>query len=301
MKLKHLNLRAPLNPALPLDRIRYIIAQNPTLETLSLYFQGVLPNVLPLTPLKLDRVTSLRLGGHYLLSQLLDTLILPSLKSLTLLVDPREPVEDTISNLLTRSSSSQTTHTQSSSHPTLQLEELSLGYESPTPSFMYYVPAGIITSWRILLEKLPFLRALKIGGTPVEALLMALASGEDDGTGVSGCVAPRLEVLKMRGCMLHSEAVLKLVQLVEVRNPEGGGSVGVSSSGSSGSHGFSAWGGGGGNSGSGSVGGGSTGGGGMVKRLKCLEMQECELGMDVERWLGSRVETVVCVDPPYDR
>lgn len=50
---------------------------------------------------------------------------------------------------------------------------------------------------------------------------------------------------------------------------------------------------------SGGVGGGymnswGLGGNNGVKRLKYLEMHNCDLGMDVERW---RIESVVCVDP----
>ncbi|KAF9441247.1 hypothetical protein P691DRAFT_684604 [Macrolepiota fuliginosa MF-IS2] len=305
LPLTHLNLRAPLNPTLPLDRIRYMIAQTPTLESLSLYFPGVLPHVLPMNELRLDRVRELRVGGHCLLAQLVDVLVLPALKSLSLLVDPREPVEDLISGLLTRSASP-------------QLEELSLGYDSPCahpfsfpshphhthahphhlPSFMYYLPpTGLISSWRLLLSRLPSLHTLRIGGTPVESLLTALGSNDDiDGSGVNGWVVPRLEVLKMRcgpgpGCGalggfgghvgqmqagLYSEGVGKLVQFVEARNPEPGGSGGS--------------GGGGGNS---TLAMAPTIQAGGVARLKYLEVQDCELGQDVERWLGGRVENVV--------
>ncbi|KXN82753.1 hypothetical protein AN958_02192 [Leucoagaricus sp. SymC.cos] len=358
--LKRLNLRAPISPALPLDRIRFIISGNPRLETLALYFQGVLPNVLPLTPLVMREVKELKVGGHWLLSQLVDCLSTPKLSKLSLFVDPRESAEDVIVGLLTRSAAVANgmvqdpsappnyTHMPTGAAADIRLEELSLGYDTPPgPALLsssihpfippvtqphaqvhinihnmyhYYVPSptGIIPSWRTLLAQMPHLRVLKVGGTPLESLLICLGNIEDDGSGLTGGIVgngwlvPKLEVLQMRGwCATYgygggggpfgagsgaggsgggngagygmggSEVVAKLVGAIEARNPDLGGGLGGGSGGWNGSN--NSWG---------------TGGNGTVKRLKYLEMHDCDLGMDVERWLGGRVEGVVCVDPP---
>ncbi|KAF5349078.1 hypothetical protein D9756_009428 [Leucocoprinus leucothites] len=364
--LKHLNLRAPVSPALPLDRIRFMISNNPHLETLALYFQGVLPNVLPLASLVMREVKELRVGGHWLLSQLLDCLSTPKLRKLSLFVDPRESAEDVIVGLLTRSaaalngtvnpSAPQYTHLSAGTAGDIHLEELSLGYDTPPgPNFLsssshsfippatstlinhphmhahvgihnmyhYYVPSptGIVPSWRTLLAHMPHLRVLKVGNTPLESLLVCLGGNEDDGSGLGGVVGsglsgsgngwpvPKLEVLMMRGwCgpygygggapfgagvggggaggsngagygMGGSEVVAKLVAVIESRNPDSG-AAGLGGGGGGGWNGTIAnW--------------GSGGGSGAVKRLRYLEMHDCELGIDVERWLGVRIESVV--------
>jgi len=49
------------------------------LESLALYFQGVLSNVLPLAPLVIKEVEEVRIGGHRLLSQLVGCLSTPKL------------------------------------------------------------------------------------------------------------------------------------------------------------------------------------------------------------------------------
>ena len=61
--------------------IRFMISHN--LESLALYFQGVLPNVLPLASLVI-KVEEVRIGGHRLLSQLVNCLSTPKLKKLSL-------------------------------------------------------------------------------------------------------------------------------------------------------------------------------------------------------------------------
>jgi hypothetical protein len=194
--------------------------------------------------------------------------------------------------------------------------------------YHYYVPSptGIIPAWRTLLAQMPHLRVLKVGGTPLESLLICLGNNEDDGTGLSGVVGsggmsgsgngwlvPKLEVLKMRGwCTSYgygagapfgasiggnsnsnsgngagygmggSEVVAMLVGVVEARNPDLLGGAGN-----------------GGGGGVWSVGNGwGAGGNGNIERLKYLEMHDCDLGLDVERWLGGRIESVACVDPP---
>lgn len=297
------------------------------------------------------------------MSQLVECLVLPRLRVLSLLVDPREPSEDVISGLLTRSAAALGS-TSSNLHPgqipVIPLEELSLGYDTPpwithpTPSpspltqipthhphahphphshphahatfIPYYIPSplGLITSttsWRTLLSQLPHLQILKVGGMQIESLLISLGTFDDDstngsgggggGSGISGWLVPKLEVLNMRvGCtagQFSSEVVSRLVAVVEARNPETGG--GTSSSGSGSNSGFgggwgNGWGpgvvGGGGGWGSGGNGSSTNAGAAGVKRLKSLEVQDCELGVDVESWLGRRVERVVCVDPLYN-
>lgn len=344
-----------------------MISNNPHLETLALFFQGVLPNVLPLNVLVMREVKELRVGGHWLLSQLVDCLSIPKLKKLSLFVDPRESVEDVIVGLLTRSAAAlrsaldpsvplTNAHMPIGAGRDIHLEELSLGYDTPPgpnlllstahspipPSsfithphahahmtihnmYHYYVPpsTGIIPSWRTLLAQMPHLRVLKVGSTPLESLLICLGNNEDDGTGLNGVLGSgmsgsgsdglvsKLEVLKLRGwCATYgygggggpfgasvggnaasgggngagygmggSEVVSKLVGVIEARNPDLFGGVGN-----------------GGWSGAGS--GWGAGSNGNMKRLKYLEMHDCDLGMDVERWLGGRIESVVCVDPP---
>jgi len=152
---------------------------------------------------------------------------------------------------------------------------------------------------------MPHLRVLKVGGNPLEAFLACLGNNEDDETGLGAAAAgsgnnrlvPNLEVLMLRdwctnggsgsnggsdgaGCgMGGSEVVAKLVVAIESRNPDSGG-AGL---GGGWGENMNSWG---------------LGGNNGVKRLKYLEMHNCDLGMDVERWLGERIESVVCVDPP---
>lgn len=261
--LRHLNLRALPTSHLPLDRILCIIAANTNLESLSLYFTGVLPVILPLAPTSLPELKSLCIGGHYLLSQLVDVLVLPSLDTLTIDIEARESTEDIISNLLTRSNNPPLAH-------------LSLAYGSSTSgSAFYYGPGGILITWTAILTELTHLKSLHIGGTPLEPLLMALGTPDDD---MVSWACPQLEVLGMRNCHAHSEGVSKLVQMVDARNPEGHG------------------------------GGGSGAGGAAVvngvspAKLKKLELHDCaSLGQDVLEWLQGRIEEVLCTEPPYER
>jgi len=75
----------------------------------------------------------------------------------------------------------------------------------------------------------------------------------------------------MRNCHTHSEGVAKLVQMVEARNPDGGGSA-------------------------------AAGGAGGPVRLKELELYDCaSLGQDVVHWLEGRINEVVCTEPVYER
>ncbi|KAG6910716.1 hypothetical protein DXG01_008247 [Tephrocybe rancida] len=201
--LHTLNLRSLPNTQLPLDRILYIIANNPALVSLTLYFQAVLTPVLPLSPTTLPLLETLSIGGHYSFTQLVDVLSLPVLNDLTLDIEAREPVEETITSLLTRSSK-----------PALAHLSVAYGTSSSPPSF-YYGPSSVSLSWNTLLPELPHLQSLHIGGTPLEPLLVEL--------GDEPWHCPDLEVLGMRNCHGHIEGVGKLVAMVEARNPPGGG------------------------------------------------------------------------------
>ncbi|KAF8960153.1 hypothetical protein BDZ97DRAFT_1905997 [Flammula alnicola] len=210
--LQTLNLRGLPTSHLPLDRILHILSNNPDLTSVSLHFQGVLPAILPLTGLTLPHVTTLTLGGHYLLTQLLESLTLPNLDSLTLDIEARDAIEDIISSLLTRSS-----------RPPIQ--QLSIAYSvAANAATFYYGPGGLVISWTALLAELPHLKTLTIGGTSLEPLLTALGSPEDDPNQNQNLAwaCPVLEVLGLRSCHAHNEGVTKLVQMVEARNPENG-------------------------------------------------------------------------------
>jgi hypothetical protein len=158
------------------------------------------------------------------------------------------------------------------------------------------------------------------------------------GGGNNGWLVPRLEVLKMRvGCggagqgVFSSEVVSRLVTVVEARNPEAGSHplhpypphhhpIPSGSNSTPFINGWHHWGPGGGALAIGNHGWGSavttatagssststssvatsaSAGSAGVKRLKCLEVQDCELGVDIETWLGRRVERVVFVDPLF--
>ncbi|KAH6908736.1 hypothetical protein BKA70DRAFT_1426627 [Coprinopsis sp. MPI-PUGE-AT-0042] len=257
--LEHLTLRATPTSHLPLDRIQGILSASPGLKTLAIHFQGVLPLILPMSPLTLPDLTDFSIGGHYLLTQLIDTLILPSLKSLTIDVEARDPIEDTLSNLVARSCSPPLSH-------------LSIAYGSASnagPAF-YYGPSGTVASWGFLADAgMNQIKTLKVGGTPLEHLLAALGPPDDDTNPVTSWACPTLESISMKNCHSHSDGVANLVALVEARNPPLGGGGGSQS-----------------------VGGVSPG------RIKRLELLECpSLGGDVVRWLESRIDRVRCTEP----
>lgn len=261
--LHTLNLRALPTVHLPLDRILYILSNNQALVNLSLHFQGVMAAILPLTPTSLPHLESLNLGGHYILTQLVDCLNLPNLNTLVLDLEARDPIEDLISNLLTRSAKP-------------PLEHLSVAYGSAgNSSSYYYGPGGIVISWNNLLNELSNLKSLHIGGTPIEPLLNSLGPPDDDINQLTVWQCPTLEVLGMRHCHAHSEGVAKLVQMVDARNPDIHGSTGGTAV---------------------FVNGVSP------VRLKMLELHECaSLGQDVIKWLTGRVDEVVCTEPTYER
>jgi len=201
--LKSLTLRALPANHLTLDRVLHILSNNPGLETLTLHFAAVLPAILPASSITLPELKELTFGGHFLMSQLMDSLILPSVESLTLDIEARDPIEDTISNLLTRSS-----------HPPLM--HLAVAYSNNSSSSFYYGSGGVVISWTFLAE-LNSLESLRVGGTPFEPLLTALGAPDEDQT-TWWC--PNLTSVGMKNCHAHSEGVGKLVQMVEARNPE---------------------------------------------------------------------------------
>jgi len=207
--LRSLSLRTLPTTHIALDRIMFIISSNSQLESLSLHFASAHPAVLPLSLTTLNSLKSLTIGGHYLLTTLLDSLALPALESLSFDVDARDPIEDTLATLLARSG-------------TPPLMHLSLSYALTAPgTALYYGGGALITSWHFLNE-MDQLRTLQVGGAPLEPLVGILgAPDEDPGVG-DRWVCPNLVTLAMRGCHAHGEGVPKLVQMVEARNPDSG-------------------------------------------------------------------------------
>ncbi|TEB31918.1 hypothetical protein FA13DRAFT_1709385 [Coprinellus micaceus] len=255
--LEHLSLRATPTSHLPLDRIQYILSSSPQLKTLSIHFQGVLPSILTMSPLTLPNLTTFSIGGHYLLTQLVDTLVLPSLTTLALDIESRDPIEDTLSSLLTRSCSPPLSHLSIAYGSELSGVSSANGVAS-----FYYGPGGIVISWNVLSE-LYHLKTLEVGGTPLEALLTALGPPDDDANNISTWACPLLERLSMKNCHSHGEGVARLVQLVEARNPTGNASA-------------------------------ATVAGVTPVRMNRLELLECpSLGLDIVRWLKGRVEGVI--------
>lgn len=261
-----LNLRGLPTCHLPVDRILHILSNNPQLKSVALHFQGVLSAILPLAILTLPHVTNLTLGGSYLLTQLLDSLTLPRLESLTLDIEARDVLEDTISSLLTRSN-----------RPPVNYLSIAYGASANAAAF-YYGPSGLVISWTSLLAELPHLRTLKVGGTALEPLLTALGPPEDDPNQPQtlAWACPRLETLGLRSCHVHGESVARLVQLVEARNPAPA-QPGMSAT----AHLVA---------------------GVAPVRIASLELHECNNpGEDVITWLRSRIAEVVYSDPAHDR
>ncbi|KII84617.1 hypothetical protein PLICRDRAFT_45997 [Plicaturopsis crispa FD-325 SS-3] len=203
--LTSLTLHALPTGHFPLDRILHILSANPGLISLSIHFAAVIAAILPLSPVSLPRLANLSMGGHYLLSQLLESLIAPTLEQLTLDIEARDPIEDTITNLLVRSNNP-------------PLTTLAVAYGGSATSLSYY-GSGIVISWTFLAE-LRHLRTLRVGGTPFEPLLGALADGED-------WLCPALTGLAMKSCHTHGEGVKQLVQMVAARNPDAGAASGA--------------------------------------------------------------------------
>lgn len=299
--LHTLNLRALPTSHLPLDRVLHILhANKDSLRYLSIHFQSVTPAILPLNPLSLPELKELSVGGHYLLSQLVDTLILPSLEELNLDIEAREPIEEVIVSLVGRSGGA-----------AIPIKHLSVAYgygcgrraskaneglitsssskasgpSTPNSPTFYYGPGGIVIAWNILAE-LPQLESLRVGGTPMDTLLCALGVPDDDmlnGGGPGGLNAgsmpsggmqwlcPNLLELGMKNCHAHSEGLTKLVQMVEARNPaDSSGALVIN--------------------------------GVAPTKLKSLELYECTtVGTDVVDWLKEKVEEVACTDLAFER
>jgi hypothetical protein len=199
MNLRSLNLRTVPTTSIPVDRVLHIISNNKSLEELALHVTTVLNPVLPLSQTTLPDLKTLSLGGHYLMASLIDSLVTPNLCSLTLNIDARDPIDESISNLVARSS-----------HPTIH--SLSIAYGTNGPPFY----GGLIASWGFLND-LNHLRMLQVGGTPLDQLFAMLGAPEEEGLGV---MCPFLEHLGLRGCPAHSDGVTKLVQMVDARNPD---------------------------------------------------------------------------------
>ncbi|KAL0071347.1 hypothetical protein AAF712_001204 [Marasmius tenuissimus] len=300
--LHTLNLRALPTTHLSLDRITHILQANRTsLRCLSLHFQCVTLAVLPLNPIVLPELTEFSIGGHYYLSQLVETLNLPSLEEFNIDIEARDPIEDVIQGLVTRMGVGAVGGSGGIKH-------LSVAYgygcgrrratndsASTPPTSMYYGAGSSIMSWAFLMD-MGGLESLRVGGTQMDTLLSALGAPDDDmlsgsaavaggvpGSGTSnGWLCPNLTELALKHCHAHLEGVGKLVQVVDARNPDVGGS--------------------GGGSGSGSGSGSMVVNGVAPTKLTSLELHDCAvLGPDVLDWLKARVEEVVVTEPLVER
>ncbi|KAI1796059.1 hypothetical protein LXA43DRAFT_1160470 [Ganoderma leucocontextum] len=259
--LRTLQLRSLPTVHITLDRILHIVAANPVLESLTMHFASPHPPVLPLTPVTLPELKTLNLGGHYLLSSLVESLMLPALDTLILDIEARDPIEDTVSGLLTRSG-----------NPPLTRLSLSYGANTGPHAGFYWGSGAGVASWHFLSE-LDHLTALQVGSAPLEPLISALSAPDDD-NGQDRWLCPNLATLAMRGCHAHGDGVAKLVQMVEARNPDTGG---------------------------GGPAAGAMFGGVTPVRLRHLELYDCTaLGPDVTKWLKTRIEEVVCTEPSFE-
>lgn len=216
--LQTLNLRTLPANTLALDRILYILSMNTQLVNLSLHITSANPAVLPLTPTTLEHVKSFAIGGHFLLAGLVDVLTLPAVDTLSIDIEARDPIEETLTNLLIRSS-----------HPPVARLSISYGLHTAAAG-IYYHAGSAVTAWNFLGE-MDALRTLQVGGAPFEPLVAILGTPEDDGQDQWYC--PNLVALSMKACRpSHSDGVAKLVQMVEARNPDpASGAVPVSAGG----------------------------------------------------------------------
>jgi hypothetical protein len=260
--LTSISIRALPISTLSLDRLQHILTSNAeTLASVSLSFPTAQPAILPLTPLTLQALNTLSLSGHHLLTSLLDTLILPSLDSLTLTLEMSrnpEPLEETITNLLIRS------HAPPLTSLTLAHGANSLFYATPGAGNGPFAP------WSFLSE-LAVLTHLTVSHSAVEPLLVLLSGPDEENNNEWLC--PDLSALTLRSCHPHGDGVAKLVALVEARNPDladanppmpTAGVVPV-----------------------------------RLKSLELHEC--LTVGVDVLEWLKSRVVEVSVVEPAYER
>jgi hypothetical protein len=188
-----------------------MLKQNPNLEQLSLHFISVSPAVLPLVPITLEHLKTFNVGGHFLLTDLVSSLVLPALETLVYDVDTRDAVEDTVSSLLLRSQ-----------NPPLQKLSVAYSLSLNGSSGMFYGQGAMVTSWHFLAE-MEELRTLQVGGAALEPLVALLGAPEDDQQDQWYC--PKLDSLALRNCRAHGDSVAKLVRMVEARNPDSGTAV----------------------------------------------------------------------------
>ncbi|KAK0445137.1 hypothetical protein EV421DRAFT_1890378 [Armillaria borealis] len=277
--LRNLNLRALPASQHPLNQILHILHANQhSLERVSLHFQTVLPPILPLSQLTLPRLKEFNLGGHYMLTNLVESLVLPELEELNLDIEARESIEEYIQTLLAKTPSTAT-----------NLKHLGIAYgygtghhaeasipdtvSASSPPF-YYGSGGVVVSW-LFLNDLPQLESLRVGGSHLDVLMAGLGMPDEEmmtgavAIGVMGStvvanawLCPKLKELGLRSCHGH-EGWAKLVQAVEGRNPDGGAT-------------------------------GTVINGLSPVRLKRLELYDSQgIGGDVIQWLEKRVDEVV--------
>lgn len=210
--LRKLVLRSISSTLPPLNQIFYILKETAeTLESVSLHFHTVLNPVIPLQQVTLPRLKSLSIGGHYLLSTLVDNLVLPAVEQLNLDIEARDSIEDTL-------------HSLTANTPGLAtgLKHLSVAYGYGWSDSLDHMHSsfyhGSVTNWQFLTDFIG-LESLRIGGCPVEVLLNALSHPDEEvGTGaigiggVNGWVCPQLHTLGLKNCAGHSEAWTKTVQ-----------------------------------------------------------------------------------------
>lgn len=205
--LQSLSLRTIPTSRIALDRVLYIIAASPGLVNLSIHVASVDPPVLPLCLATLPELKRLNISGHYVLTALVESLSLPALESLTYDIEARDPIEETLISLVSRSD-----------NPPLTSLSIAYGGANVTTQGIYYGTGALVTSWNFLGD-LNQLKTLEIGGTPFDPLVTALASPDEEGQ-QDRWLCPNLTSLGMRTCHTHLDGVAKLVQMVESRNPD---------------------------------------------------------------------------------
>ncbi|KAG8906196.1 hypothetical protein FRB99_007412 [Tulasnella sp. 403] len=158
-----------------LNRVIAVLAASPNLKVLELNVVTT-ANILPLSPVTLQHLEELKLGGHanqnLLIQQLLGQLIAPSLSTLIIEVECRTDASgmaETLNNLLIRSSG---TFIKSFSYGSGSGSSVSGG---PYSSYHAGFPLA-------LLPNLQYLEEMTITSCPVEPILQALAStqGQQD-------------------------------------------------------------------------------------------------------------------------
>ncbi|KAK7054799.1 hypothetical protein VNI00_003262 [Paramarasmius palmivorus] len=231
--LHTLSLRSLPSTQLPLDRLTSVLnANKQTLRVLALNFAAVTPAILPLVSLCLPEVRELSLGGHYLLSSLMEILVLPQLEELNVDVEVRDAVEEVITSLISRMANAPEIgdgikHLSvaygwgSGRGATIRRRSANLSWNPQhenegSPKSIYCTP---VSSWNFLSE-LPQLESLRVGGVSMDLMLTALGVPEDDMQPLPTPQCTSLKELGMKHCHGHAEGVAKLVQFVESRNQE---------------------------------------------------------------------------------